>query len=179
MNQELITGLVGLAGAGIGGAGAVWGAAIGGRRTVEAAERQAQRTAAAEHQHWQRQERAEAYQELMAAAEPLTKWGTSVPWETARLSIDRVEKAIRWVTMLGPHEAGDAVTLFHRPIGRAEMASWALQDLTDPCPPRPGGPVDVAGRPDLQWLHRHQEEFRRAFDTFAEQVRQILDRPPA
>lgn len=170
-------GAAGLVGAGIGGAAAVWGAAIGGRRTVEAAERQAQRTAVTEHQHWLRQQRFDAYQELMTAAEPLTNRGHTVSWEAGRLGTEKVENAIRRVNLLGPQEVREAAVRLHHPMNQAMAASWSWQDVTDPCPPRPGQPVDVAGRPDLHW-HPVLEQFRQMFDAFAEQAGETLDRPP-
>jgi len=169
-------GVVGLAGAGIGGAAAVWGSYIAGRRAVQAATEQAARTARAEHEHWQRGQRFEAYEELLSAAEVLVNWGGIVPWEDARLGIERVDRAVRRVCLLGPDEAADASTLFYRPMAEAQM-SWPESAMTDPCPTPPGRPVDVAGYPDLRW-RAHRDNFKAAFMVFSGVARRVLDAPP-
>jgi hypothetical protein len=170
-------GVAGLAGAGVGGCFAVWGTVIGGRKAVEAAQEQETRAARAEHQHWQRQQRFESYQALMAAAEPLVTWRDRVPWEEARSGIDPVRTAVHRVQMLGPAAAAQAALQLPRIGAQATRAQWPWAAMTDPCPPHPGVPRDVAGYPDLDW-RPYREAFRQAFEAFAEAGREVLGQPP-
>ena len=163
-------GIAGLAGAGIGGAAAVWGSAIAGRKSIEAAKQQSERAAAAEHQHWQRQARFDAYRSLLAIAEEMGRWARPLSVSMVVGVISRLREAVADVHILGPAEASAAA-------GRLlEPALEALFDFRAAHPEMAGS--QVAGDESVPWGQNRTDELLTAHAAFRETVRAVLERPP-
>nr|BFD83064.1 hypothetical protein StreXyl84_24650 [Streptomyces sp. Xyl84] len=101
----LIAAGVGLLGAVVGGAAAVWGAKIGAERSARAVRQQVQDQAAAEHAHWLRQQRSEAYEQFEDAYNEVARRVELGEEEDVTQAVELIRTLYRWqarIEILGP-----------------------------------------------------------------------------